>query len=212
MYRNILFDFDGTLIDSNDIIVSALNETARQFTGDSLSHEALQAILGKPLAIQMQAIDPTQWEAMDAYYRQYYRAHRDAQTKTFEGVEQMLKTLHEAGCKMGIVSNKGASGIQHGLAKFKLDSYFDTVVSSDDVTHKKPHTECVDKALSEMGGNAADTLLIGDSIHDIECGKNAGIHTVLVGWTIIDRHRILHMGPDYVVETPEEIVNLVLKR
>lgn len=210
MYRNILFDFDGTLIDSNEIIVQTLHETARQFTGRKLTRDELQAILGKPLAVQMKAIDETQWEALDAFYRQYYRTHRDALTYAFEGIEEMLKALHEAGCKMGIVSNKGTSGIQHGLEKFGWESYFDAVISMDDVVLKKPHVECVEKALAHMGGEHSETLLIGDSIHDIECGKNAGIHTALVGWTIIDKHRILHLKPEYVVETPAEIVRLAL--
>jgi len=209
MYRYILFDFDGTLIDSNDIILKSLQETAMKHTGKELDHDALQSILGKPLAIQMKAIDESQWEVLDTFYRTYYRAHRDALTKTFEGIKPMLDALKDAGCKMGIVSNKGRSGIHHALEKFELGSYFDAVISSDDVVEKKPKVECVDKALALLSGSPSETLLVGDSIHDIECGKNAGVHTALVGWTIIDRHRIMHLEPEYVIETPNELVNII---
>jgi len=209
MCKYILFDFDGTLIDSNEIIVNSLNETALKFTGSVLSEKELQSILGKPLSVQMKEIKAERWEELDTFYRQYYRSHRDALTKIFHGTKDMLEGLKSSGCVLGIVSNKGQSGIQHGLEMFDLKSYFDVVISSDDVLQKKPHVECIEKALAVLEGTLSETMIVGDSIHDIECGKNAGIKTVLVDWTIADKNAILALGPDYVIESPENLVDII---
>lgn len=209
MITHILFDFDGTLMDTNELIVEALNAAATKYRGTDISREELDSILGKPLGIQMQALDPDNWEAMEAYYRTYYRERRDAYTKEFTGIREMLEALKAMGIKMGIVSNKGSSGIAHGLAAFDLGQYFETAISADDVTKRKPDPEGIVKALAVMNGLPEQTLFVGDSAHDIECGQNAGTRTVLVGWTILDRARLLRACPDHIVEKPEEIVEIV---
>jgi len=209
MITHILFDFDGTLMDTNDLIVEALNAAAVKFRGTSIEADELDGILGKPLAIQMKQLDSNNWEAMDAYYRSYYRERRDEYTKEFDGIREMLDSLRAMGLKMGIVSNKGRAGIEHGLLNFDMHRYFESAISADDVEKKKPDPEGILKALSELGGKPENTLFIGDSGHDIESGKNAGTKTILVGWTILDRKRLMKSCPDHVVETPSEIVEIV---
>jgi len=209
MVTHILFDFDGTLLDTNELIVEALNAAALEFRGHKIEPKELDNILGKPLAVQMKELDPEHCEEMDTYYRMYYRERRDAYTKQFDGIRDMLDELLALGLKMGIVSNKGTAGIAHGLTIFDMHKYFGSAISADDVVNRKPDPEGVFKALKELDGQAEKTLFIGDSGHDIECGKNAGTRTILVGWTILDRNRLMKACPDHVVETPAEIVDIV---
>lgn len=206
---HVLFDFDGTLLDTNDLIVEALKAAAMKYRGRDIGDEELDLILGKPLAIQMYELDPEHAEEMDAYYRSYYREKRDAYTKEFDGIREMLDTLLKMGLKMGIVSNKGTAGIEHGLSSFDMHKYFGSTISADDVIKRKPDPEGIHKALDELGGKVENTLFIGDSGHDIESGKRAGTKTILVGWTILDRKRLMQTCPDHVVETPGEIVDIV---
>lgn len=209
MITHILFDFDGTLMDTNDLIVEALRKSALKFRGRDIDKEELDKVLGKPLAVQMRELDPEHAEEMDAYYRQYYRARRDEYTKEFDGIREMLDTFLDMGLKMGIVSNKGTSGIQHGLTSFDMHKYFGSTISADDVIKRKPDPEGIYMALEELGGKPGNTLFVGDSAHDIESGKSAGARTILVGWTILDRKRLMESGPDHLVETPAEIVDIV---
>ncbi len=209
MVTHILFDFDGTLLDTNELIVEALNASALKFRGKEIGPKELDGILGKPLAVQMKELDEEHWEEMDAYYRSYYRERRDAYTKEFNGIRDMLDELKALGLTMGIVSNKGTAGIAHGLTIFDMKKYFNSAISADDVENKKPDPEGIFKALKELDGLPEKTLFIGDSGHDIECGKNAGTRTILVGWTILDRNRLMKTCPDHVVETPAEIVDIV---
>ena len=209
MITHVLFDFDGTLMDTNDLIVEALREAAMKFRGRDIDDAELDKVLGKPLAIQMHELDPEHAEEMDVFYRQYYRARRDEYTKEFDGIREMLDTLLDMSIKMGIVSNKGTSGIQHGLTAFEMHKYFDVSISADDVIKRKPDPEGIFKALEELDGKPENTLFIGDSGHDIESGKSAGTRTILVGWTILDRNRLLRSCPDHIVEKPAEIVDIV---
>ncbi len=209
MITHILFDFDGTLMDTNDLIVESLRQSAIRFRGTDIGDEELQQILGKPLSIQMHELDDAHGDEMEAFYRTYYRERRDEYTKEFDGIREMLDTLLEMGIKMGIVSNKGTPGIQHGLTSFDMHKYFGSAISADDVIKRKPDPEGIFKALEELDGKVENTLFIGDSVHDIESGKRAGAKTILVGWTILDKKRLMEASPDHVVETPDEIVDIV---
>lgn len=209
MITHILFDFDGTLMDTNDLILTALRETSKKFRGRDIEDEEMSSILGKPLIVQMQELDPVQYAEMDTYYRSYYRERRDEYTKEFDGIREMLDKFLDMGIKMGIVSNKGTSGIQHGLTQFDMHKYFGTSVSADDVVQGKPDPEGIFIALKALDGKPENTLFIGDSSHDIESGKRAGTRTILVGWTILDRERLMASCPDHVVETPADIIEIV---
>lgn len=213
MFKYVFFDFDGTLIDTNEIIVKCLNFVSSKYNGRELSDSELTNILGKPLEIQMKEICEAQYEKLTLDYKSMYRSLRDDMTTEFSGITDMLKELRENGVKVAIISNKGSSGINHGIEKFSLSDYIDYVVSSEDVVEKKPHPEGIYKSMAYLGlseEDKKDIVFVGDSIHDIECGKNAGLKTILVGWTIMDRDVLLKAEPDYVVEDSEELKKIIL--
>lgn len=209
-YTVVLFDFDGTLIDTNGLIVEALQASAVKANGKELSEAELDHILGRPLQEQMEIICADQADDLVTYYRAYYRARRDEKTAIFDGIHHMLDQLRDAGVRMGVVSNKGTSGIRHGIELFDLHRYFEVALSSEDVTRKKPHPEGIHKALDTMKATGEKVLFVGDSGHDIECGQRAGVDTVLVGWTILDKARLEKLNPNYVVESTEELAQTIL--
>ena len=209
MYKNILFDFDGTLIDTNELIILALNETAKKYLNRSLSNEDLHSILGKYLEDQMKNLSPDHYLDMVAFYKEFYRENQDKMTKEFPGIREMLQDLKHLGCKIAIVSAKGRGGIEHSLKLFKIEDYIDVIISAYDVQNNKPHPEPALKAIEALAANPDETIIVGDSPYDILCGKNAGIKAALVDWTIFPKEDLLKLNPDYCIKSPNELVQIV---
>ncbi|PNT91087.1 hypothetical protein CDQ83_14815 [Clostridium thermosuccinogenes] len=210
MFKNILFDFDGTLVDTNDLVILALNEAARKFTGSPLSKEKLESVLGYYVEDQMKAISEIHYKEMTAYYNDFYRARQDEMVKEFDGIREMLDALKKKGCRIAIISAKEKEGIEHGIYKFELSEYVDAIVCANDVTNNKPHPEPALKAIAALKADASETLLVGDSPLDIKCGRNAGIKTALVGWTIFPMRMFEDLRPDYIIHDPQELVRMVV--
>lgn len=209
MYKNILFDFDGTLVDTNDLIILSLQEASRKYLGRDLTKADLNSILGKYLDEQMRCLSPEHWKDMVEFYREFYGARQDEMVAEFPGIRDMLEQLKKLGCRIAVVSAKGRGGIEHGLARFGLKPYIDVVISAYDIQHNKPHPEPALKAMEALHAEAADTLLVGDSPYDILCARNAGISSALVGWTIFPQEELLALKPDHFPRTALELVDVV---
>lgn len=211
MYKYIVFDFDGTLVNTNDLIDKTIRATARYILNREVDQALIDSIWGKALTEQMSDLDATRVDELCQFYSSYYRRYRDDHTLIFDGIIQMLEQLHQMGCDMGIVTNKGESGLEHGLDMFDMKDYFKIALSKTDVLMKKPHPEGLYKVMKYFKAKPGDVLFIGDSIHDIECGRNAGVDTVLVKWTVMDIEAFRNEAPTYIAETPEDIIHIVKK-
>lgn len=209
MLKYILFDFDGTLIDTNELIILALRETTRKFLNKDLTSDDLNSILGKYLEEQMRCLSPEHYQEMILYYKSFYKANQDLMVKEFPGVREMLKEIKALGCKTAIVSAKGRGGIEHGLELFNLSEYIDVIVSAYDIQNNKPHPEPALKAMELLNAHPEQSIMVGDSPYDILCGKNAKIKTALVDWTIFPKDELYKLEPDYVIETPVDLVEVI---
>jgi pyrophosphatase PpaX len=225
--KYILFDFDGTIADTNEIVTKCLQMAAVHGRGREFSTCEMDMLFGKPLHIQMEHVNPDRTEELVAFYRRNYMDYRDSMTHLFPGIYEMLQKLKDLGYRMGVVTNKNAPGIDHGFNLLDIRRFFDVAITSDDVINRKPHPEPVFKAFSMMRGEPAfaftdieksmsdyeneiaEAVLIGDSSHDIECGKRAGCRTILVEWTSISIDTILHLEPDFVAKTPDDICEYI---
>jgi HAD superfamily hydrolase (TIGR01509 family) len=208
--KKIIFDFDGTIVNSNEAVIASLNATYFEFKGEMPDFaEVIEPILGKPLEIQIGSFEVDELEDAIDYYRAKYREIRDEKTFSYEGVEPLLRLLKSKNYPMGILSNKGPSGLTHGLEKFGYGQYFDLVVSKDDVTEKKPHVDCFKPVLEGMGGEVSDYIIVGDSTSDIMLGHNLGIPSVLVKWTLLPMSAFEGGEPTYIIDTPLDLLNVI---
>lgn len=210
MYKYIVFDFDGTLVDTNHLIEKTIKATSKEVLKKEVDKDVIASIWGKVLSEQMAGLDGSKVEALTDFYRAYYTQHREAHTHVFEGVMAMLESLKTMGCKMGIVTNKGRSGLDHGMDKFSMRPYFDIALSKTDVVMKKPHPEGLYKVMDHFDCQPQEVLFVGDSVHDLVCGNNAGVDTVLVQWTVMDIDRLKLEEPTYIVASPQGIVDLIV--
>lgn len=209
MLKYILFDFDGTLVDTNELIVLALRETAKKYLDRDLSAHELNAILGKYLDDQMKYLSEADYKEMVLFYKDFYKARQDEMVKEFPGIREMLRSIKQLGCKTAIVSAKGRGGIEHGIDLFQFGSYIDVIISAYDIQNNKPHPEPALKALQTLGAEPGCSVLVGDSPYDILCGSNAGIKTAMVDWTIFPKEGLLELKPDFYLKTPDDLVGII---
>src|SRR3989441_10619077 len=147
----------------------------------------------------------TLFRSMVATYRAYNLEHHDAMVRPYDGVVAAVRDLKRRNKTLGLVTSKMRSGALRGLQVAGLEDAFHVIVGSDEVTHPKPHPEPVLKALEHLRASAHDAVFIGDSRHDIECGRAAGVKTAAALWGPFDRSHLADLEPDYWLERPEDI-------
>ncbi|AIF68087.1 pyrophosphatase [Terribacillus saccharophilus] len=205
----LLFDLDGTLIDSNSLILASYTATLEQYTGRTYEREELLPFIGPPLKDVFENIDPVRAEEMIAAYREHNLKHHDAYVEAYPYVAETLQQLKQAGFKLGIVTTKMRDTAERGLRVCGLGGLFDVVIGYDDITHAKPHPEPVLKGLDALGSLPEEAIMVGDNYHDIESGKNAGTKTAGVAWSIKGKQSLLAYGPDYMLEDIRDLLDIV---
>ena len=205
-----LFDLDGTLIDSIELILRSYRHTMRLHRGHEPSDDVWMQGLGTPLWVQFRHFteDPAEIEAMVATYRAYNLAHHDELVRPYAGVVEAVLALRDQGKTLGLVTSKMRGGAVRGLKVAGLEDAFQVIVGADEVTHPKPHPEPVLTALERLGAPAAGAVFVGDSRHDVECGRAAGVKTAAVLWGPFDRAHLEDLEPDYWLETPTDLTLL----
>ena len=207
-FSTFLFDLDGTLIDSVRLILDSYHYTTRKHGLPHRTDAEWLVGLGTPLRAQFApyADRAERMAELIASYREYNLSHHDAQVTAYPGVVDAVRALVGRGVQLGLVTSKNRSGAERGLRVIGLDGVFSVIVGSDDVTHAKPHAEPVLKALELIGGAAGSTVYIGDSTHDMESGRAAGVRTAAVLWGPFSRKDLARTAPDYWLERPEEML------
>ena len=201
----ILFDLDGTLVDT---IALLLSSKAHAFAAVGLvapSDADWSAGIGTPLVTQFRQFveDDATIARLVAAYRAFQHAHHDEHTRAYEGIPDLVRRLEARGHPIGIVTSKGNELAHRGLAWVGLAAHVDVVIGADSVARHKPHPEPVLAALSALGVAPADAVFVGDSPHDIESGRAAGVRTIGVAWGAFDASGLA--GADVVVHTVAEL-------
>ncbi len=209
-FQCVLFDLDGTLIDSIPLIRESFRYTAKKVLGREIPDEVLLANVGRPLDVQMKLIDPEKADELVRVYREHNHKHHDEWIKPIAGMPELLKTLKEYSVKIGVVTSKSRWLAERGLRVCKIDGYIDALVAADDVTNPKPHPEPILKCLKMLRGSADESVYVGDSPFDIQSGKNAGLKTIAVPFGPFTLERLLEAKPDFVAKTTEELKELIL--
>lgn len=206
--NTILFDLDGTLLDSNELIHQSFVHTFNHH-GYSFTREEIVAFNGPPLIKTFSKLNPNTAEEMIQTYRTHNLEHHNKYVKLFPNVKETLKKLHAHGFKMGIVSTKMRPGVMLGLEFTEINRFFDTIVTIDDVNNAKPHPEPVLKAMKNLDGSPATSIMVGDNYHDIESGKNAGLKTVGVAWSLKGEEYLRQFNPTYMVNDMRDLLPIV---
>jgi pyrophosphatase PpaX len=210
-FHTVLFDLDGTLLDSVDLIVDSYRHAFRTHGLPSRTREEILAGMGTPLRSVFGTItsDGDEIDRWIATYREYNLVHHDGRVSAYPGVVAMIRAIEAAGCVLGLVTSKNHGGALRGLKAIGLEDAMTIVIGADDVTQPKPDPEPVHLALERLGASAATCLFVGDSRHDMFCGKAAGVATAGITWGPFDRAHLEPSCPDYYCATPDELLALI---
>jgi pyrophosphatase PpaX len=205
-----LFDLDGTLLDSVRLILDSYHYTTGIHGLPRRSDAEWLAGLGTPLRVQFRdSVSATlSMEQLIATYREFNLANHDTMAVAYPGVVEVVRQVHASGIRLGLVTSKNRLGAERGLKLMGLFEDFEVIVGADDVVNPKPHAEPVLKALEQMGVARDAAVFIGDSVHDMESGRAAGVRTAAVLWGPFTRPELEGTKPDYWLERPAQLVDL----
>jgi len=209
-YPTVLFDFDGTLVDSGEIILASFRHATKTVLAREIPDEVLAAAIGgSNLDEQMRALDEERADELARAYREHNRPLHD-DLVAFEGIEHVLERLKSEERRLAIVTAKSRRTVDLAFAILPLERYFDAVVTSEQTERHKPDPEPVLIALERLGSTASEAAFVGDSPFDMGAGKAAGVFTIAVSWGKIHSvERLLEAGADTVVHSPQELLDVL---
>ena len=205
----LLFDLDGTLINTNELIIASFTDTLEHYYPGQYAREDILPFMGPTLDETFGSIDPDSMDEMIAHYRKHNWEHHDLLVTQFDGVYETIESLAQSNYRLGIVTTKRRDMAERGLKLTNLEKFFEVVVTLEDATTTKPDPEPIFKALSRFNAEATEAIMIGDNHHDIMGGKNAGTLTAGVAWSLKGREVLQSYKPDYMLERMSDLIDIL---
>lgn len=207
----LLFDLDGTLVDSVELILASARHAFEGYRGRRPTDADWIAGIGKPLRVQLEELAerPEDVEPLFHRYRQFFRANHDAMTRPFPGAVEVVASLRAAGHPVGVVTAKWVEPAWRSLRHAGLAPHVEAVVGADSLAEHKPDPAPVRLALSQLGRAPEEALLLGDSPHDVAAGNAAGVATAAALWGAGPREVLSAAGPRHVLSDIRELPGLV---
>ena len=207
-YRAVLFDLDGTLLDSADLIVTSFVETCRALLGRTLDREETLRSWSWPVRAKFHALAPDRADELTADYLRRYLEMHDNRLRLFPGVPSVLEELQARGYLLGIVTSKRRATADAAVRAFGLDRWCRAIVVDEDVRRHKPDPEPVTLGAQRLGVAAADVLMVGDSVEDMAAGRGAGAGTGAALWGTQHLDAVLAERPDHRLESPDALLTV----
>jgi pyrophosphatase PpaX len=209
--RAVLYDFDGTLADSTDLIMRCYRHTMAEHLGQCPPDEEWLAGFGTPLETQIArfARSDAEGDAMLATYRAHQDTIHDELLRPFPGAAETVAELARRGIGLAIVTSKHRRSTLRGMGLCGITHHFGVIITPEDVSHAKPHPAPVLAALEKLGVSADEALFVGDSPHDMASGRAAGTRTAAALWGPFPRESLLAEHPDVLLHRQEDVLELV---
>ena len=213
MLKAALFDFDGTLVDTTELIYRSMRHAAGEVLGREVSREILMANVGQPLPRQMELLSAEHAKMLLESYRLHNEQNHDALIKEFPGVEESLARLRSAGLEVAVVTSKRRFSVDMALKSFPgLGGVVDQWVTMEDTAQHKPRPEPLLKGLDLLGNvSKREAAYVGDSPFDVAAARAAGVKSIAVSWGAFSEEALRTAEPDHLVPDIGSAVDVLLK-
>lgn len=197
-YQLIVFDWDGTLIDSEARIVNCMRAAIQDLQLPERSHDAMRNVIGLGLQEALATLYPegnqSIYQELVERYRHHFLVQNDTPSELFAGVEALLDGLSARGHYLAIATGKGRVGLEKALDETGLRDYFDYTRCADE-TRSKPHPQMLEEIMDRLGVEPHETLMIGDTEYDMQMANNAGTAALAVSYGVHEKQRLLACNP-----------------
>ena len=210
--RYLLFDLDGTLVDTTNLILSCYRASISKLVDNPPSDEEILQGFGTPLSQQLYRLFPTLRDRPDeiiTLWRQTQDELHDRLIKPFPGTAEVLRELRRRGYPLGVVTSKERVAAERDLAMYGLKELADVIVCWDDTSNHKPHPEPILRGLELMAAPAAEALYVGDSLHDMKAGREAGAKVAAALWGPFAKESLLAFKPDFLLKSIRDLLDML---
>jgi pyrophosphatase PpaX len=207
--RAVLFDLDGTLLDTIALILSSFRHATTTVLGDPLPDEVLLRNVGIPLAVQMVEFDADRAEELLAVYRVHSGEHHDQLVKAYPGVAEVVAEMEASGMPMAVVTSKSRAQAERGLTITGLRDRFPVLVACEDTDEHKPNPAPLRLAARHLGVDLRYCVYVGDSPHDVRAACDGGAIAIGATWGVSSAEEITAAGPDFVIGSIDELPGLL---
>ena len=215
MYKAVLFDMDGTVLDTVGDLTDAINVSLEKFGFPARSQKEVKSFLGKGPAHFVncavpEGTDEKTRQQVLAFYEPYYDSHCQIKTAPYPGVMELLKTLKARSVKLAVISNKQEPAVK-ALAQQHFSGLLELAVGTSPRIRCKPDPSAVLAAMAELGVEKSETLYVGDMDVDLNTARNAGIDCVGVAWGFLGRKKLEALGAERIADNTEQLLEFILK-
>ena len=211
-YHTVLFDMDGTILDTLDDLTDSVNHTLRELGYGERTREEVRSYLGYGSRHLMEmALGTTEVEIVDEafrIYRAWYGEHTQIKTKPYGGITDVMRALRARGIRVAVASNKPEAMVKK-LCDYHFPALVDAAVGDVEGRERKPHSDMIDAVLRTLGVSRSGAVYIGDTEVDVQTGQNADLPVIAVSWGFRSKERLLEAGASAFADTPDELLALL---
>lgn len=212
-YDTIIFDFDGTLLDTLKDLMSSVNFVLNKYDFPCRNIDEIRGFVGNGVArlIELsipEGLNNPKYEECLVDFRNHYSVNMQNNTDSYEGINEILEQLSKEGYKIGVASNKFDEALKE-LNKVYFGKYIKVAIGQSEKLRKKPAPDIVFKVLEELGSTVDKAIYVGDSEVDVKTAKNSGLICVGVTWGFRDKEVLKQEGADYIIDKPKQLFKII---
>lgn len=211
-YRCIIFDFDGTLANTEESIIKAFQKTLRELNLPPVEDSKIKKLIGLSLKTTFEKTTKLKDESLEEAIKLYRKNYDEIAPKTvklFPEVKETLKELRQKGIKIALVSSKGEKALKKLLANLEINHFFSLIIGEEKMKKEKPAPNIINAILKKQNIESKAALIVGDTIYDVQMGKNANCRTCAVSYGYGNLDEVKKQLPDHIIKNFSELLKIV---